>query len=250
MTRTSISDNGSYPAFCKQAAHDSDVFATFRRNPAYLSILEHVSEGLGTEYLKHTSPDILANADKYITSDLVGDPMRFEYPIGLFSPTTLRYMKVASDLKVLFGDLSGMRIVEVGCGYGGLCKVLMDTFEITEYTLIDLDPVLFLAGRFLNETNVPPSKLHLLPPRYTFPGKYDLFISNYALTECQRREQETYIRRLQADRGYITANFINHHFGIEQVSLEELIAMLPPLEVRDEVPNTNPDNRILVWGHE
>ena len=33
-------------------------------------------------------------------------------------------MKVLGDLLMMFGDLSGMHIVEVGAGYGGQCLAI------------------------------------------------------------------------------------------------------------------------------
>ena len=48
----------------------------------------------------------------------------FDYPdVGTMSPTTIRYIKNVSDIINAFG--TGMKsIVEVGGGYGGLCKVM------------------------------------------------------------------------------------------------------------------------------
>ena len=253
MTRTSISDNGSYPAFCRKASIEPKVFGSFRRNPDYIPILEHVSESLGQEYIKLLDPTILAKADKYLAYDFIGDPHRYEYSIGNFSPTTLRYMKATSDLYRLFGDLSAFRIAEVGCGYGGLCKIISESYQVSEYTLVDLPEVLDLADEFLFQTGVDLDWIDFVPGDAVIKDNFDLFISNYALTECTREVQTKYIERLAAtsDRGYITANFINHHFGLDQLSLEEMLEMIDRgAKVLDEAPNTNPDNRVIVWGHE
>jgi putative sugar O-methyltransferase len=161
-------------------------------------------------------------------------------------------MKVTSDLYRLFGDLSAYTIVEVGCGYGGLCKIISESYQVSQYTLVDLQEVLDLADEFLFRTGADLDWIDFASSSLTkYSDHFDLFISNYALTECTREVQMSYIERLaaKADRGYITANFINHHFGLDQLSLEEMLAMLPGAKVIDEVPNTNPDNRILVWGH-
>ena len=62
------------------------------------------------------------------------------------SPTTLRYLKVANDLETLFSSLDGLRICEIGVGYGGQCRVLDAMFAVKSYTLVDLRPVLELAS--------------------------------------------------------------------------------------------------------
>ena len=49
-----------------------------------------------------------------------GKSIKFEYEnySKPLPPTTLRYLKVASDLKNLFGSDLG-EVAEIGCGYGG-----------------------------------------------------------------------------------------------------------------------------------
>ncbi len=48
---SSITSNGDYPSFCELAATNEEVFNTFRTNPIYMRILEHVSQSLGQRYL-------------------------------------------------------------------------------------------------------------------------------------------------------------------------------------------------------
>ena len=50
---TSLSDtkDGLYPNFCQQAVQDDSIFAYFRTNPIYTTILEHVDMKLGQQYL-------------------------------------------------------------------------------------------------------------------------------------------------------------------------------------------------------
>src|SRR5262245_29139253 len=98
---TSVSDNQAFPNFCLQACSDYRRFNYFRRNPIYNQILEHVSESQGAEYLKLISQDadVLKAIDKFRENDDWGNPRTFKYPgVGVFSPTTLRYIKVLVDL--------------------------------------------------------------------------------------------------------------------------------------------------------
>ena len=70
------------------------------------------------------------------------------------SATTARYIKNLSDLINLFGSLDGMRIAEIGGGYGGLCKIISDQFELDSYTLFDLPDCLDLSKKFLDNFGI------------------------------------------------------------------------------------------------
>ena len=81
---------------------------------------------------------------------MVGSPRVFNYPgIGRVSPTTLRYVKVASDLRKLFGAEPGGNVAEVGVGYGGQMLVCDIAFHMRQYDLFDLAPVLSLVELYL-----------------------------------------------------------------------------------------------------
>ena len=111
--RSSISDDGTYPEFCRLAAWDSKKFTNFRSNNQYTHILEHVSEEIGLAYYSLLSPQSKTDAQlrEAANNDLVGNPRTMEISEGIkLSPTTLRYMKVADDFRKQFGDLKGARI--------------------------------------------------------------------------------------------------------------------------------------------
>lgn len=105
-------------------------FKNFKRDKSYNKILEHVSEREGAEYLailRRRNDGILELArDTLLKSDEIGNPRKYDYGTGsLLSPTTLRYLKVASDLKLLFGELDGRKLAEIGGGYGGSASSAM-----------------------------------------------------------------------------------------------------------------------------
>src|SRR5207247_1982417 len=102
---------------------------------------------------------------------------------------------VLSDLLDLFGSLDGIRIVEIGGGYGGQCAVVSAVATPASYTLVDLDPVLRLQQAYLREFRV--SNVSFAPARDLDPSAgYDLVISNYAFSECMRRVQRHYLERV------------------------------------------------------
>jgi len=148
---TSLSDNQSYPQVCIQACHDYRVFNNFRRNPIYNKILEHVSEKQGAEYLKIISndPDILSAITNFKPNDNYGNPRMYEYPnIGMISPSTLRYIKVLTDIKKHFQTADNLNICEIGVGYGGLCRVINAYSKPATYCLVDIQPALDLTKNF------------------------------------------------------------------------------------------------------
>lgn len=254
-SRTSISDRKEYVSFCAAAASDDRLFATFRRADPIVETFEHVDQALGRRYLdviRRDAPDYLAppSVERIRRNDVVGSPRLCAFEeTGPISPVTLRYVKVLSDLRRLFGDLTGMSIVELGVGYGGQCRLISEFWPVSSYALIDLDPVLELADRYLNAVGVEP-RPDLLRQGVIRPTRYDLVISNYAFTELNRRVQDRYASEIvtHADRGYITCNFISPIFGVDSWSRSELENLHPGSHWLPEEPLTFEGNSILVWG--
>lgn len=237
--RTADSDTPEYRDFCQMAAKSDTIFATFKTNPVYTRILEHVSDRLGAEYaarIKQKMPHYDMHMEAFKKNDLWGGPHRYFYAgFGMISPTTLRYINVLCDLIEHFGSLTGLRIIEIGTGYGGQCKILQDVFDVQSYTLVDLPEVLELNKRYLSNFNA----------KYTpWDGKdmqHDLVISNYAFSELCLDLQMEYINGLfsHARHGYITMNKY-------LMPLESYTAALHA-RVHPEQPESRKNNKILVW---
>lgn len=255
---TSISEGGSYRTFCRLAAQNDPIFADFKNNPEYKKILEHVSYDLGGQYLQITLekyPWLVSYFDQFRENDLVGHPQTFSYSgYGHFSPTTLRYIKTAGDLVERFGDLKNKHIVEIGGGYGGLCKIL-STLGFASYTLIDLPECNELSRRYLNSLGV--ENVFFIDSTSDYRGQnYDLVISNYAFSEMDTHEQDRYIEKIikNVPNGYMVVNFISHYFGIESLTIEELISILRDHKksgvVEKEKPLTHPNNLLVTWKSE
>jgi len=253
----SSSDNGYYPEFCKRAAMSNRVFKNFKRSHAYRKILEHLKEEQGNRYLdiiRHDNPSLLEPGvwSQVRENDAVGNPYTFEYPVvGTASPTTLRYLKVCSDLKTLFGSLDGFTVVEIGAGYGGQCLLIDKLWAIAEYRMYDLDPVLSLLCRYLEHfllrTRYVPLTLNrsaaVIQP-------LDLVISNYAFSELPRQLQDRYLQQiiLKARRGYLTMNGGKDRTMRGKLTAEELLSLIGGSVILPEEPQTGHDNYILAWG--
>lgn len=264
QSKSSCSDNESYPDFCLRAAMDDEVFSTFRQAAEYTSIVETVSHTDGKEYLKiafKQAPELKRYINKFASSELFGNPEVFPYRIGWLSPraslspTTLRYIKVLSDLTSLFGSLNGMRIIEIGGGYGGQCKIIRDVFGIQHYTIIDLLPCLKLAQRYLSSLKAENID-YKTSEDLTDELECDLVISNYAFSEIRRNIQDLYLNKILKNslRGYMLCNFKTHTWESQQYSESELLAQLNGVEViksKSRLSNLDASCEIslLVWGH-
>ena len=248
---TSLSDNQSYPQVCINASGDYRFFNNFRRNPIYNKILEHASEEQGKQYLQLISKDsdILGAINNFKSNDHYGNPRVYEYPdIGEISPSTLRYIKVLTDLKKYFHPLDDSNICEIGIGYGGQCRVINSYYKPATYCLVDIQPALSLAQRFL-DNYIVHSVLTYKTMNELSRRDYDLVISNYAFTELPRTIQNVYLNKviLNSKRGYITYNEITPK-EYNSYKSDELIEMIPGARILKEEPLSHPKNCLIVWG--
>ncbi len=249
---SSASDNSSFLGICALAVKEDSYFNTFRRNKNFRAILEHVSKRRGKSYLKETSiSDIGPRFGPFLEKQSeLGAPFKYKYKkLGSVSPTSLRYLKVYSDLIRLFGSLDQFKVGEIGVGFGGQASLILNFSNVTEYHLFDLPEVLKLNLKFL-------SKLGLEKKCFFHDGRNpdslnpDLLISNYAFSELIRPVQEMYLEKViyNSSKGYLTWNDIAlKKYG--SYSLEELLSAIPGSVALEEVPLTAPGNVIVVWGH-
>lgn len=113
-----MTDNSSYSAFCHKTAKNPKAFDNFKSIPTYFGIVENVSRVFGREFLDmimEQSPEILQHLEAFKQNDHYDNPKTYTYPeTGTISPTTLRYIKIASEIQKRFGNLDDCTIIEVG----------------------------------------------------------------------------------------------------------------------------------------
>lgn len=253
----SISDNGAYVAAVQAALLSPRIFARFKRHPDYRAILEHVTKDDGHAYLeiiRRESPDILNSIDSLKENDLVGGGEVFDYPgVGRIGPSTLRYIKVASDLRKYFGS-EFKYVAEIGVGYGGQLLVSDRLLSIGRYDMLDLAPVLGLASKYLEAHVLRGSYRAITLNQHMGDVGYDLVVSNYAFSELPSALQRKYVEKIVAcsTRGYLTMNSgrPNCAFLEDKLTLEELEAIIPGIEIVPECPRTHLGNYIIIWGHQ
>lgn len=256
-TKTSITDTEKYRAYCKKAAKDKRIFKKFKSSPIIENVMQHVSFDLGEQYLEYINENyshLLSLMNRFHTNDEIGRPKTYFYPfIGKFSPTNLRYIKIAGDIQYFFGDLKGKKIVEIGSGYGGQCKILHDLFEEIDTTLVDLPEPLALAKRYLKHFGIQSFKtktMNQLDPAETF----DLVISNYAFSECSSDIQQEYLDKVIANSnsGYMIYNDISDVSKLVSYSKFEMIDILNKMgfktTILEEVPLSYKQNCLIIWN--
>jgi hypothetical protein len=244
-----ISMNGSYPWFCEAAATNDELFKTFRQNPTYTPILEHLTWYQGFEYISYTPPELLAQMEEISKNDLYGSPVVGDYAgWGIVSPTTLRYAKVLSDIQKILEGAKDSTICEIGIGYGGQCRLIDRFLPIAEYELVDLPEVLMLAKKYLNKYN---TKANL---KFSAMGALeakdrDLVISNYAFSELSRDIQDVYMENiiLRAKKGYITISDGSNPPEYNSYSVQDLLNTIKGSKIVAEKPLTHHKNCIIVW---
>ncbi len=252
----SATDNGTYVEAVMNACRDYSAFENFKRHPHYQQVLEHVNEAYGQKYLDiiaKQTPHFLNLIENFRKNDLIGNPFTFNYKeVGQISPTTLRYMKVASDLQLYFGSNIGPKIAEIGVGYGGQLFVIDQVFPYKSCDLYDLPPVLELVSRYLESHIMNGSYRTTTLNQCSGDQAYDLVISNYAFSELPAHLQVAYIKKVisKSSRGYMTMNsgMENSACTENRLTVDQLRKLLPPFEIVEENPLTFVGNYIIVWG--
>ena len=214
--KTSASDVDPYKNICRLFVANEGAFSKFRNySRNYNRILEHVSPELGQRYLSEITKKIGRNSDLFALArenDNVGSPLVYDYgDYGMFSPTTLRYLKVLIDIEVSFGvNINGdTRIVEIGGGYGGQCRLIKDYFHIKNYAMIDLPEVIALQQKYLSNFGIDEGMLFCSESIVLKDWGADLVISNFAFDELFLEVQAEYYKNIikNTPMGYVSGNW-------------------------------------------
>lgn len=231
----------AYNQLCATALVDEKVYQNFRRDPVCVTVVDGCWESIGRDCVH-----ILQDAYPYLferlyINDTIGNPVTFYYDeIGMkLSPTTLRFGKTAVDITTFF-DCNGKDIVEIGVGYGSLCKVIHDLSKPKSYTLIDYPEVQNLSKKYLKTFGITP----LLRDMNSLELKhYDLVISNFAFSEMGKAWQSLYLNSIidYVKQGYMVCNIVSPQY-IDQLLGKENVIIIP------ENPLTGTGNFIYIWN--
>jgi putative sugar O-methyltransferase len=200
-----------------------------RKDKNIQSIFEHVRENQGYEYVKKIPQNWLnENLSEIHKNEIFFKPEQTINIEGFsISPTSLRYAWNCYEIGFYLPINSTSNIVEIGAGYGGLCRMLCGLNNISTYTIIDIPEVSLLAKKYNENYNINVINLSCLDYKNHISHKYDIFISNYALSELDKKEQDGYLSiASKTPYGYITYNSQpkNKHLQYSKEEMKNIIS--------------------------
>lgn len=163
----------------KHQALDELFFSEFKRDPIAGKYFEPVSAKEGSAYAKELRMDLnelLPLLSQFKTNDELGNPKTFVYTkFGRISPSTLRWIRTAGELKKLYGSMAGFKVLYFGAGYGGVCKILADMGMYPEMVLVQGEGEGLLCAKYLHRMGVY-NTTSILFEEIGDPLQYDLVI--------------------------------------------------------------------------
>lgn len=238
---------------CRVAAGEG--FETFKLNPYVNLFWENATEEEGRQAMEKVAaeyPFLIEKLSKIQTGDRVGSPRVFDYGEGsLFSPYTLRLTEVVGDMHQRVGDLSGKRVVQIGAGYGGLCKILHDVYSLKGYAIVDLPEQLDLAQKYLETLGI--TDVEYISVDALQKGEWDLVLSDQAFSEFDGPYQERMIAEVfsGARSGYILGRVFPKHFGVSALDVETIEKKLKKIAnfnaLYMKIPEYDRGEYFIIW---
>lgn len=233
---------------CISAIENDNVFNTFKQNSKFCTVI-------GNDVLDKNISDKIYNnlfegnlitieeLHKYKSNDLIGSPHLYEYDhIGKISPGTIYFANILKELRKYFGSLSNHRIVEIGGGYGGQAKIILDSGVIS-YTLIDIDPTLQLCKKYLS--NFSYNNVEFVKADSIKINSYDTVISNWCLSEFDKEGMSFYIESIikHCSQGYFLMNTWDDR---REYLLSEMRKYFTYVQTFEEFPKTHQNNNWIL----
>jgi len=238
----------SFLTACQNIVNNPEEFKVFKQNAAFRSIIGNdvferkVSDSIYDNIINDN--DIMANIDLFKTNDLYGSPNLYDYPmLGSISPGTMYFINILKDLRDKFGNLTDFNIVEIGSGYGGQAKIILDS-GVKSYSMIDLEPTLNLCKYYLSLFNYDNVKFQTADN--IKQNSYNLVISNWCLSEFDESGMQFYIETIikHCNYGYFLMNAWDHR---KQFFIDALKPYFSSIEEYPEFPKTHSNpNWLLV----
>ena len=125
---------------CLQIVSDNNAFYKFKQNEDFKTVIANdslpktISDQIYQSII--LDKEIMEKIDQYKTNDLIGMPNLYQYPeLGYISPGTMYFIHILKDLKQHFGNIHDFNIIEIGSGYGGQAKIVLD-YGVQKYSMV------------------------------------------------------------------------------------------------------------------
>ncbi len=222
-----IYDQAVFAEAALSSVRDDAEFERFKQNPFFNLLWENLSMEEGEQWLQIIEGQysfLKEKFDLFRQSDQVGSPRVFAFgEAGMFSPSTLRLAAIAGELQSKLGSWEGQNVVQIGAGYGGLCKILHSISEFGSYTLVDLPDQLALAKRYLDGFGLK-NVAFLTPDQLSKDASYDLVVSDMSFSEFNRSFQELFFDRIlsRSRCGFLVGRIFPKHYGVVAWNADEV----------------------------
>lgn len=230
-----------YIAACRRFVGDDLQFINFRRDSDYGKILEGGEYEVGRIHIDRIRREfgisaIIENISKYKESDIYGNPIIFNFEdIGNICPNTIHYIDATLSIKKMIGSNKIGKIVEIGGGFGNLCKTLSCDIDFSEYILVDLPEAVKLCEKYISNFSDLKDRVKYVAcdkfEEYNFGTDIDIFIADSSLAECGRLTQKKYVSRLLKNSkfGYIVYNSL--HIPESKFCYNDLIESISEFDI-------------------
>ena len=199
---------------CEKITKTEELFNNFKTNNIFCQIIGNDVRDFHTASLifeKIKNSKLLENINLFKTNDEFGSPIKYFFEnLGEISPGTLYFIYILDDIIKKFGNLQNFKILEIGSGYGGQAKIILDNI-CQKYTCVDVKEPLFLCKKYLNLFNF--QNVNFLPvdqlEEINFEDEdIDLVISNWCLSEFNINGIKYYIDKIirYCNKGYFMMN--------------------------------------------
>jgi len=243
-----------FVADCKDAAEDPVLFNSFRQMESITNVVDNKNSAgiLGLWYfVKHFNPRLTEDADFLIALDEIGSPdlARITPELSL-CPTTVATLADLSVLLTCFESLKGLRIVEIGGGYGSLAALITHFCDPASYVIYDLPEVCFLQKQFLTKMSIDSVRFCSDPEEVC---ESDLLLSDSALSELSASIRMKYAESLlvHADKGWLQWNSTRTRMSNIKAAAKWLrkVALKDDVRFGAELPYDHPEYLTqIVWG--
>lgn len=232
-----------YIRVCQTILKSEIIFSKFKTIKSYYDVVGVSIEDLAHEYfrfIKNNYPHLFKHFDKFLLNDSIGKPFLYQCDEYLVGGDTLMYIKILGDLEKYFGNLNELKIVEIGGGYGGQCKIIKDLYDKSSYVLVDLPDIIELQKKYLDCFNIGNVEF-IGGTELSDTIECDLVISNYAYSEFDDEVQNNYYNNIvkNARMGYMICND-------QKVNIENNLVV--PILKKDDMENEYENNYVLIWG--